>query len=186
MISFKKIFYLLLLISSSVFAQEGIVTGVVKDGSFNDVIPFANVVVKDTKVSSVTDIDGNFTISAPTGATLVFSFIGFETMEQEVTGSEMNVTMPRIVEKPDNYYQITRIHDLQPDLVITGMAHANPLEARNITTKWSVEFTFAQIHGFTNAREILQLVTRPLRRNKNIQAFSSSIGQNNDLQFVQN
>ena len=103
----------------------------------------------------------------------------------EKTCHEMNIPIPRIVEKPDNYYQITRIHDLQPDLVITGMAHANPLEARNITTKWSVEFTFAQIHGFTNAREILQLVTRPLRRNNNIQAFSSSIGQNSDIQFVQ-
>ena len=67
MISFKKIFYLLLLISSSVFAQEGIVTGVVKDGSFNDVIPFANVVVKDTKVSSVTDIDGKYQIKLKPG-----------------------------------------------------------------------------------------------------------------------
>jgi light-independent protochlorophyllide reductase N subunit len=107
----------------------------------------------------------------------------------EKTCHEMNVPIPRIVEKPDNYYQITRIHDLQPDLVITGMAHANPLEARNITTKWSVEFTFAQIHGFTNARDILQLVTRPLKRNKNIQAFSSSLGdqnsQNGEIQFVQ-
>ncbi len=46
------------------------------------------------------------------------------------------------------------------------MAHANPLEARGINTKWSVEFTFARIHGFTNARDILELVTRPLRRNK--------------------
>jgi hypothetical protein len=35
-------------------------------------------------------------------------------------------------------------------------------------------------------KRTLQLVTRPLRRNKNIQAFSSSIGQNNDVQFVQN
>ena len=35
----------------------------------------------------------------------------------------------RIVEKPDNYYQIQRIRELQPDLAITGMAHANPLEA---------------------------------------------------------
>jgi light-independent protochlorophyllide reductase subunit N len=83
----------------------------------------------------------------------------------EQTCKEMNVLMPRIVEKPDNYYQIQRIRELQPDLTITGMAHANPLEARGITTKWSVEFTFAQIHGFTNAREILELVTRPLRRN---------------------
>ena len=83
----------------------------------------------------------------------------------EATCIEMNVPMPRIVEKPDNYNQVQRIRELKPDLVITGMAHANPLEARGISTKWSVEFTFAQIHGFTNARDILELVTRPLRRN---------------------
>jgi light-independent protochlorophyllide reductase subunit N len=76
-----------------------------------------------------------------------------------------NVRVPKIIEKPDNYNQIDRIRDLQPDLVITGMAHANPLEARGISTKWSVEFTFAQIHGFTNAKDILELITRPLRRN---------------------
>jgi light-independent protochlorophyllide reductase subunit N len=84
----------------------------------------------------------------------------------EKTCHEMNIPMPRIVEKPDNYNQIQRIRDLKPDLAITGMAHANPLEARGINTKWSVEFTFAQIHGFTNSRDILELVTRPLRRNQ--------------------
>ena len=84
----------------------------------------------------------------------------------EQTCQQMNIPIPRIVEKPDNYNQIQRIRELQPDLAITGMAHANPLEARGINTKWSVEFTFAQIHGFTNARDILELVTRPLRRNK--------------------
>lgn len=91
----------------------------------------------------------------------------------EQTCEKMNVPFPRIVEKPDNYYQIQRIRELQPDLVITGMAHANPLEARGVTTKWSVEFTFAQIHGFTNSREILELVTRPLRRNQNLKSFSN-------------
>ena len=28
--------------------------------------------------------------------------------------------------KPDNYNQLQRIYELKPDLVITGMAHANP------------------------------------------------------------
>ncbi|NEO51812.1 MAG: ferredoxin:protochlorophyllide reductase (ATP-dependent) subunit N [Okeania sp. SIO3B5] len=83
----------------------------------------------------------------------------------EKTCNEMGASLPKIIEKPDNYNQIQRIYELKPDLVITGMAHANPLEARGINTKWSVEFTFAQIHGFTNARDILELVTRPLRRN---------------------
>lgn len=85
------------------------------------------------------------------------------------TCKKMSIPMPRIVEKPDNYNQIQRMRELQPDLAITGMAHANPLEARGVNTKWSVEFTFAQIHGFTNARDILELVTRPLRRNNNLE-----------------
>ncbi len=86
----------------------------------------------------------------------------------EKTCKDMGVATPKIVEKPDNYNQLQRIKEMQPDLVITGMAHANPLEARGINTKWSVEFTFAQIHGFTNARDVLELVTRPLRRNNNL------------------
>nr|YP_004891550.1 photochlorophyllide reductase subunit N [Taiwania cryptomerioides]YP_008082467.1 photochlorophyllide reductase subunit N [Taiwania flousiana]AGL11313.1 photochlorophyllide reductase subunit N [Taiwania flousiana]AVR43485.1 photochlorophyllide reductase subunit N [Taiwania cryptomerioides]QJE37003.1 photochlorophyllide reductase subunit N [Taiwania flousiana]QJE37086.1 photochlorophyllide reductase subunit N [Taiwania flousiana]BAK86884.1 photochlorophyllide reductase subunit N [Taiwania cr len=87
---------------------------------------------------------------------------------------KMCVPIPRIVEKPDNSNQIRRIRELQPDLAITGMAHANPLEARGISTKWSVEFTFAQIHGFANARDVLELVTRPLRRQKNLEDLGST------------
>ena len=84
------------------------------------------------------------------------------------TCEEMGVPAPKIIEKPDNYNQLQRIMEIEPDLVITGMAHANPLEARGISTKWSVEFTFAQIHGFSNTRDLLELVTRPLRRNANL------------------
>ena len=113
-------------------------------------------------------------------------FQGSELVLLEKTCSEMNLPIPRIVEKPDNYNQIQRIRDLQPDLAITGMAHANPLEARGISTKWSVEFTFAQIHGFTNSRDILELVTRPLRRNQALQGlgWTQLVKQNNFLQSV--
>jgi len=81
----------------------------------------------------------------------------------EKTCLEQCQFIPMIVEKPDNYNQIDRIKDLQPDLVITGMANANPLEARGLRTKWSVEFTFAHVHGFKNAHNILELISRPLR-----------------------
>ena len=96
------------------------------------------------------------------------------------TCEEKGVPIPRIVEKPDNYNQIQRIRELKPDLVITGMAHANPLEARGINTKWSVEFTFAQIHGFTNTKDILELVTRPLRRNAKL----GEVGQSQHIKFA--
>nr|YP_007374855.1 light-independent protochlorophyllide reductase subunit N [Ophioglossum californicum]AGC26768.1 light-independent protochlorophyllide reductase subunit N [Ophioglossum californicum]QXF60141.1 photochlorophyllide reductase subunit N [Ophioglossum vulgatum] len=88
------------------------------------------------------------------------------------TCNKMGIPMPRIVEKPDNYNQMQRMRELEPDLAITGMAHANPSEARGINTKWSVESTFAQIHGFTNVKDLLELVTRPLRRNDNLRSLS--------------
>nr|UAT96775.1 photochlorophyllide reductase subunit N [Elaphoglossum marginatum var. marginatum] len=93
------------------------------------------------------------------------------------TCMKMKRPMPRIVEKPDNYSQVQRMHELQPNLAITGMAHANPLEARDIDTKWSVEFTFAQIHGFANARDALELVTRPLRRRSDSISRSCSLSK---------
>lgn len=93
------------------------------------------------------------------------------------TCRKMKTPLPRIVEKPDNYGQVQRMHELKPHLAITGMAHANPLEARNIDTKWSVEFTFAQIHGFGNARDILELITRPLRCKGGLTSGSCSLSK---------
>nr|YP_009690627.1 protochlorophyllide reductase ChlN subunit [Lindsaea linearis]QEG57407.1 protochlorophyllide reductase ChlN subunit [Lindsaea linearis] len=93
------------------------------------------------------------------------------------TCKKMKQPMPRIVEKPDNYSQVQRMYEPKPNLAITGMAHANPLEARGIDTKWSVEFTFAQIHGFTNAKSLLELVTRPLRRKNDFVLSSTSLSK---------
>jgi len=90
----------------------------------------------------------------------------------EKTCLNMHIEVPLINEKPDNYNQLKKIRSLRPDLVITGMAYANPLEARGINTKWSTEFTFSQIHGFTNSRDILELISRPLRRNLSLQQLA--------------
>nr|QWK41844.1 photochlorophyllide reductase subunit N [Protohalopteris sp.] len=100
---------------------------------------------------------------------------GAELQLLQQTCKEQHIPIPIIIEKPDNYNQVDRIREMKPDLVITGMAHANPLEARGINTKWSVEFTFAQIHGFTNAIEVLELVTRPLRRNQKLEQIGSQL-----------
>nr|WAM64038.1 Light-independent protochlorophyllide reductase subunit N [Ishige okamurae] len=96
----------------------------------------------------------------------------------EKTCKEQQKPIPIIIEKPDNYNQVDRIREIHPDLVITGMAHANPLEARGVNTKWSVEFTFAQIHGFTNSIDILELITRPLRRNQKLERIGGSLYTN--------
>ena len=76
----KYIAVLFFLISFNSFSQS--ITGIVLDGDYNEPLPFANVSVKGTKTGATTDIDGKFEIKvAPGTYTVVFSFIGYSTIE---------------------------------------------------------------------------------------------------------
>lgn len=79
---FALLFVSLLLVQQ-LNAQDLKVSGSVTDDQ-GKTIPGVSVLVKDTKTGTVTDGNGYFTISAPTGSTLVFSFIGFEKKELTV------------------------------------------------------------------------------------------------------
>ncbi|MGK0307272.1 MAG: TonB-dependent receptor [Urechidicola sp.] len=87
MTNYKKItFTLFLLLLTTVFAfaqNKGTVTGKVLDLEMNDEpMPFANVYIKGTEIGSTTDFDGFYTINTLPGTySLVFSFIGYETIE---------------------------------------------------------------------------------------------------------
>lgn len=79
------------LMSVTALAQQITVKGVVKDATGEPVIG-ANVVVKGTATGTVTDFDGNFTLSVPKGSTLVISFIGY--VPQEVVAApNMNIVL---------------------------------------------------------------------------------------------
>ena len=73
------------------YAQK--VTGTVISGSDNEPLIGASVMVQGTKVGSVTDLDGNFTIDAKNGQTLEVSYLGFITQKIKVIGSTINVTL---------------------------------------------------------------------------------------------
>jgi TonB-dependent receptor len=87
MTDLKKItFTLFLLLLTPVFAfaqNKGTVTGKVLDLEMNgEPMPFANVYIKGTEIGSTTDFDGFYTINTLPGTySLVFSFIGYETIE---------------------------------------------------------------------------------------------------------
>jgi TonB-linked SusC/RagA family outer membrane protein len=67
------------------------IRGHVKDDTGEDVIG-ASVVVKGTNNGTVTDFDGNFSLQCKAGATLVFTYIGFNPQEL-VAKNGMEVTM---------------------------------------------------------------------------------------------
>ena len=60
--------------------------------------------------------------------------------------------------------QLDRCLAAQPDLVVCGLGLANPLEARGLTTKWSIELVFTPIQGFNQAADLAELFARPLVR----------------------
>lgn len=85
--------FLLLIVQSILFAQNITVKGTVKstDGS---TLPGVSVVVKGTTNGTITSIDGNFAVSAPSDGILVFSFVGFETSEVSIARkTQLDVTL---------------------------------------------------------------------------------------------
>ncbi|MFC4871296.1 SusC/RagA family TonB-linked outer membrane protein [Negadavirga shengliensis] len=82
---------LLLASSLTLHAQSREVTGTVISGEDNMPLPGVSVLVKGTTRGGVTDIDGNYKVALQAGdETLVFSFVGFVPMEQEI-GNQTNI-----------------------------------------------------------------------------------------------
>ena len=71
---------------SPAYAQNTTVKGVVRDAM--GPTAGATVVQKGTNNGTITDLDGNFTISVPSNAVLVFSFVGLDTQEVPVAGKK--------------------------------------------------------------------------------------------------
>jgi TonB-linked SusC/RagA family outer membrane protein len=90
-----------MLASGAAFAQERTVTGRVTSAEDGSTLPGVNVVIKGTTTGTVTDADGNFTLSVPTGKeTLSFTFIGLATQEVAINSrSRVDVTMAQDVQQ---------------------------------------------------------------------------------------
>ncbi|WP_343744121.1 TonB-dependent receptor [Chitinophaga sp.] len=83
-----------LIVPLSLFAQQKkTVSGIVKDKDGNPLVG-VTVMVKNDKTGTSTNDAGRFVIAAAPGATLVFTFIGFEKTEQPVDNrTEYNVRL---------------------------------------------------------------------------------------------
>lgn len=70
----------------------------------------------------------------------------------------------RLSEGQDVDRQLDRVAADRPDLTVCGLGLANPLEAKGLRTKWSIELVFTPIHGFEQAADLAELFARPLIR----------------------
>ncbi len=74
--------------ASAVYAQEFSVGGKVTDATDGSSIPGVTVVIKNTTMGTVTDIDGNYSIKVKPGDVLVYSYVGYQTQERAFTGDK--------------------------------------------------------------------------------------------------
>jgi len=114
----KRIYIaLLLLVTTITFSQtKGSISGTVFDKEFeNAPLPFANVFIKGTSIGTTTEFEGTYILKVEPGTyTLVFSFIGYETIE--VPNVEIKEGQEIVVNKTMNASQGVSLNEIQ----ITG------------------------------------------------------------------
>lgn len=73
------------------FAQEKTISGTISDENSLP-LPGVNVIIKGTTTGTQTDFDGNYSISAAVGQTIVFSYLSYTTEERTVSASSSNIS----------------------------------------------------------------------------------------------
>ncbi len=76
-----------------VVQQNSLIKGVVLDHKTGEPVIGANVVVKGTTNGTITDMDGKYELSAPVGAVLQISYIGFQTVEIAASAGEQIIQL---------------------------------------------------------------------------------------------
>jgi len=81
------LFALLVLSSITLLAQVREISGRVTSQEDGSPLPGVAILVKGTTVGTISDLDGNYTLSVPEDAqALVFSFVGMKTVEENIEG----------------------------------------------------------------------------------------------------
>ncbi len=83
----KRLILLLLVFTTYLAYSQRTITGTVRNAEDQSPLPGVSVVVKGTNIGTITDTDGKYTLQVPEGANvLVFSFVGFKTLEVPIDG----------------------------------------------------------------------------------------------------
>ncbi len=126
-----------LLAGAGMYAQNIKVTGTVTDASNGDPLIGAAVVVKGTTNGTSTDLDGRFELTAPNGATLEFSCIGYAGKELPAS-AVMNVAMDVDTRFLDEVvvtgYMTEKKSDLTGSVAVVKMKEVADIPTGNVMT----------------------------------------------------
>jgi TonB-dependent starch-binding outer membrane protein SusC len=130
------VFFLLACFSAN--AQDTSIKGTVTDSETGETLPGVSVLVKGTSTGTITDLDGQYTVSAPVNSTLVFSFIGY-TQSEELIGNRkvidvgMNVDVKSLEAVVVIGYGTQRAEAVTGSVVSMGGKDMREIPAANIS-----------------------------------------------------
>ena len=138
------------------FSQNITVTGTVKDQN-EEPIPGAYVTVSGTSTGTVTDLNGSFSISAASNASLEVSFIGFVTETVQVNGqSQINITLREDSEQLDDVvvigYGTAKKSDVTGSVASVSARELTAIQTGNITSS---------LQGMVAGMEMTQTSSKP-------------------------
>lgn len=119
---------LLFFFTTASFAQQ--LSGRVTAGDDPSGLPGVNVVVKGTTQGTMTDGEGKFVIDAPSGSTLVISFVGYITQEV-VVGTQTNLNIVLVDEARElDEVVVTGFQEVERKLFTGSAANVKMSEIR--------------------------------------------------------
>jgi len=96
--------------------------------------------------------------------------VGTPYLDRQLLAGELGL-LPEDVRLSEGQHvdqQLDRVYADRPELTVCGLGLANPLEARGLRTKWSIELVFSPIHGFDQVGDLAELFVRPLDRTERL------------------
>ncbi|CAG5008519.1 hypothetical protein DYBT9275_04290 [Dyadobacter sp. CECT 9275] len=176
----KLTFLFLLVGTSTLRAQNITVTG--KVTGLDESLPGVNILVLGTSQGTVTDIDGKYSISVPSGGSLVFSFIGY--VSQTVAVNNRSVLDIQMVQEEKNLTEVVvTALGIKREAKTLGYATAT-VNADQISTNRSPN-VLSGLQGKMAGVNISSLSTGPGGTAKiRIRGQSSFSGQNSPLIVV--
>jgi len=88
-----KTIFIALLVTTTAFADT--VEGTISDAKTGEALNGAQIIVKGTSIGTTTDQNGAFSLNVDTGATLVFTYMGYQTKEATATSGRMEIGLER-------------------------------------------------------------------------------------------
>ena len=145
-----KLLLLLMVIVPIGLMAQGQITGTVTSSDDGFPLPGTSVIIKGTTTGTTSDFDGNYELNNVAGdATLVFSYIGFTTIEVPVNGqSQINVALQEDAQQLDEVvltgYSTERKVDLTGAVTVVDIA---PIEGQSLSSGNAMQALQGRVGG---------------------------------------